>query len=80
VRLRTIRPGHASSFHYAGTLPMSAGGEELTTDRDGRLARTRGVYVADGSVFPSLPSKGLTFTMMANADRVGTRLARTLKS
>jgi choline dehydrogenase-like flavoprotein len=80
IRLRTIRPGHAASVHYAGTLPMSAGGEELTTDAAGRLARTRGVYVADGSVFPSLPSKGLTFTMMANADRIGARLARALGS
>lgn len=80
IRLRTIRPGHAASVHYAGTLPMSAGGEELTTDATGRLARTRGVYVADGSVFPSLPSKGLTFTMMANADRIGTGLMRRLRS
>jgi choline dehydrogenase-like flavoprotein len=80
VRLRTIRPGHAASVHYAGTLPMSSGEEELTTDASGRLARTRGVYVADGSVFPSLPSKGLTFTMMANADRVGARLARALRA
>jgi choline dehydrogenase-like flavoprotein len=80
IRLRTIRPGHAASVHYAGTLPMSARDDELTTDRDGRLARTRGVYVADGSVFPSLPSKGLTFTMMANADRIGSRLARALRS
>ena len=80
IRLRTIRPGHAASVHYAGTLPMAARDDELTTDRDGRLARTRGVYIADGSVFPSLPSKGLTFTMMANADRIGSRLARRLRS
>lgn len=80
LRLQTMRPGHAASVHYAGTLPMSSSGEELTTGPDGRLARTRGVYVADGSVFPSLPSKGLTFTMMANADRVGAGLARVLRS
>ena len=33
-------------------------------------------YVVDGSVFPTLPSKGLTFTMMANANRIGAKLAR----
>ncbi len=77
-RMKTMRPGHAASVHYAGTLPMSTSGAELTTDPDGRLARTRHVYVADGSVFPSLPSKGLTFTMMANADRIGCRLAKVL--
>ena len=71
--------GRSKKLHYAGTLPMSAGGEELTTDTAGRLARTRGVYIADGSVFPSLPSKGLTFTMMANADRIGAGLARRLR-
>ena len=79
-RMQTMRPGHAASVHYAGTLPMSTSGDELTTDRHGKLARTQRVYVADGSVFPSLPSKGLTFTMMANADRIGCHLAKALGS
>ena len=80
IKLKTMRPGHAASVHYAGTLPMSATDEELTTDREGRLHRTKRVYIADGSVFPSLPSKGLTFTMMANADRIGCHVSRTLRS
>jgi len=80
IKLKTMRPGHAASVHYAGTLPMSARDEELTTDRDGRLHRTKRVYVADGSVFPSLPSKGLTFTMMANADRIGCHVRSTLRA
>jgi len=80
VKLRTMRPGHAASVHYAGTLPMSANDEELTTDRTGRLHRTRRVYIADGSVFPSLPSKGLTFTMMANADRIGCHVRSALRA
>jgi choline dehydrogenase-like flavoprotein len=78
VPLKRIRPGHGSSIHYAGTFPMREGGGPLTVDGDCRLHGTRNVYLADGSVFPKLPSKGLTFTMMANADRVGTRLARRL--
>jgi hypothetical protein len=36
------------------------------------------VYLADGSVFPWLPPKGLTFNIMANADRVGAILAERL--
>ena len=80
IKLKTMRPGHAASVHYAGTLPMSAKDEELTTDREGRLHRTKRVYVADGSVFPSLPSKGLTFTMMANADRIGCHVRSTLRA
>jgi choline dehydrogenase-like flavoprotein len=57
---------------------MTTRDEPLTTDVDGRLRGTRAVYVADGAVFPRLPSKGLTFTMMANANRVGERVRRAL--
>jgi choline dehydrogenase-like flavoprotein len=65
-------------MHYAGTLPMRPAGAELTCDTEGRLRPCRHVYVADGSVFPWLPAKGLTFTLMASADRVGTRLGERL--
>jgi choline dehydrogenase-like flavoprotein len=76
--LSTIRPGHGSNLHYAGTFPMAPAGGELTCDLDGRLRACRNVYLADGSIFPWLPAKGLTFTLMACADRLGTRLARRL--
>jgi choline dehydrogenase-like flavoprotein len=79
VPLKTIRPGHGSSLHYAGTFPVTSDDRELTCDRDGRLRGTRAVYLADGSVFPWIPPKGLTFNLMANADRVGTRLAERLR-
>ena len=76
IKLRTVRPGHAASTHFAGTLPMTTRDVPLTTDRDGKLRGTKHVYVVDGSVFPTLPSKGLTFTMMANANRIGVGVAR----
>ncbi|HJQ82701.1 MAG TPA: FAD-dependent oxidoreductase [Candidatus Binatia bacterium] len=69
--LRTVRPGHGASLHYAGTFPITAEGGPLTCDRDSRLRATRAVYLADGSIFPWIPPKGLTFNLMANADRVG---------
>jgi choline dehydrogenase-like flavoprotein len=78
VPLRTVRPGHGASIHYAGTFPMTPDDRPLTCDRDGRLRGTRAVYLADGSVFPALPPKGLTFNIMAHADRVGARLAERL--
>jgi choline dehydrogenase-like flavoprotein len=78
VPLRRIRLPAGASIHYAGTLPMSESGEDLTTDSTGRLAGTSAVYVADGSVLPYLPAKGLTLTLMANANRVGAGLARRL--
>ncbi|MBA3502863.1 MAG: hypothetical protein H0T65_21045 [Deltaproteobacteria bacterium] len=76
VKMRTVRPGHAASTHFAGTLPMQDRDAPLTTDRDGQLRGPRRVSVVDGSVFPTLPSKGLTFTMMANANRIGVAIAR----
>ena len=78
--IKAIRPGHGSSIHYAGTFPMAAEGGELTCNADCRLRATRAVYLADGSPFPYLPAKGLTFTIMANANRVGSLLADRLAS
>ncbi|MDQ3773348.1 MAG: GMC oxidoreductase [Pseudomonadota bacterium] len=78
--IKAIRPGHGSSIHYAGTFPMAADGGELTCNAECRLRATRAVYVADGSPFPYLPAKGLTFTIMANANRVGSLLAEKLAS
>ena len=77
--LKRIRPGHGSSIHYAGTFPISADERPLTCDRDSRLRGTQSVYLADGSVFPWLPPKGLTFNIMANADRVGAIVAERLR-
>ena len=79
IPLKTIRPGHGSSLHYAGTFPIVPdGADPLTCDRESRLRAARSVWVADGSIFPALPPKGLTFNIMANADRVGTHVLRRL--
>lgn len=64
-----MRPMGAS-VHYAGTLPMTDSGGDLTTDRHGRCRPFENLLVADGSTFPSLPAKNLTFTLMANATRI----------
>lgn len=77
--LTQVRPGHGSNIHYAGCFPMQSAERELTCDRSGRLRGTHSVYLADGSVFPWLPAKGLTFTLMAHADRVGALLAERLR-
>ena len=49
---------------------MSEDGSDLTTDRAGRCRPFENLVIADGSTFPSLPAKNLTFTLMANATRV----------
>ena len=80
VPLKMIHPGHGASIHYGGTFPILAESDDpLTCDRTSRLRATRNVYLADGSIFPWLPPKGLTFNIMANADRVGTLLAERLR-
>jgi choline dehydrogenase-like flavoprotein len=66
--LNALPPGGDS--HYAGTLAM---GDLLT--RDCEVAARPGVYVVDGAAFNRLPAKHCTLTLMANADRVGGRIA-----
>jgi choline dehydrogenase-like flavoprotein len=69
-------PPMGSSIHYAGTLPMKPEPGRYETDVNGRLGGTSRVYVADGACFTALPSKNLTFTIMANAMRIATNLRR----
>ena len=77
--MRRLDPGPGSSIHYGGPLPMTAEEKELTTTPKGLLRGTRSVYLADGSVFPDLPAKPLTLTLMANADRVGRIVAKEIR-
>jgi len=59
-----------SGLHYAGTIPMSAKNDPLCVDKDCRSFAYNNLFVVDGSIFPELPSKSLTYTLMANALRV----------
>jgi len=67
------RPGN--SIHYAGTIPMNKNNANYFVDKYCCLNRAKNVYLIDGSVFPVLPAKNLTFTLMANAMRIA-RLIR----
>ena len=64
-----VRPMGAS-VHYAGLLPMSSKRTPWTTSAHGQSHDFEGLFIADGSTFPFLPAKNLTFTLMANAARV----------
>jgi choline dehydrogenase-like flavoprotein len=46
------------------------------TDAFGRLGHTNHVYVVDSAAFPTIPSKNLTFTIMAHAMRVADNVRR----
>jgi choline dehydrogenase-like flavoprotein len=74
LKRQKMPPG--ATVHYAGTLPFGAAEVPGTLARDGRLAGTRRVYVADGSGLRTLPGNGLTFTLMAWAHVVARGLAQ----
>ncbi len=77
--VRRLEPGQ--SIHYGGSLPMrETPREPYETHVDGRLTGARRVLVTDSSVFPRLPAKNLTFTIMANAARVGDGLRARLEA
>jgi choline dehydrogenase-like flavoprotein len=76
--IQTSEPGHSN--HYAGPLPMKAEpGQPYETDRNGLLFGSRNVYIGDSATFPRLPSKNLTFTIMANALRIGHTIRTTIE-
>lgn len=67
-----VRPMGAS-VHYSGTIPMTSGADPLTVSADCRSRDFENLYFVDGTSFPFLPSKNLTFTLMANAVRVASK-------
>jgi hypothetical protein len=68
-----IGPGEA--IRYAGTLPMRASPGPGEADRFGELHGAQGLHIVDLSIFPAMPAKHHTLTMMANADRIGRTIA-----
>jgi choline dehydrogenase-like flavoprotein len=74
--VKKLIPGN--SFHYSGTLPMSTKPSKFQTDASCKLYGTQNVFIVDGSVFPILPAKNNTFTIMANAMRVGDIVSKSL--
>jgi len=64
-----VRPMGAS-VHYAGTLPMSKTNAPFTTTEYCQSRDFENLFLVDGSTYPFLPAKNITFTLMANAVRV----------
>ena len=64
-----VRPMGAS-VHYAGTIPMSTTNIAYTTSEVCQSRDFANLFIVDGTTFPFLPAKNITFTLMANAVRV----------
>ena len=70
----TLLSAPGADVHPAGTMPMGGSGRLAVTSMC-ELTNMPGVHAIDGAWLPSLPAKHLTFTIMANALRVGRLLA-----
>ncbi len=71
-------PGY--SIHYAGPLPMVENPEhEYQCNRFGELYHESDVHVVDGSLFPYLPAKNFSFTLMANAMRIADYISKNIR-
>ena len=58
-------------FHSGGSFPMSLSPSTLETDIFGRPNGFRRVHAVDSTVLPSIPATTVTFSVMANAYRIG---------
>ncbi len=64
-----VRPMGAS-VHYAGTVPMTEESAPFTATKYCQSRDFENLFLVDGSTYPFLPAKNITFTLMANAVRV----------
>jgi choline dehydrogenase-like flavoprotein len=67
--LQLADPGRG--FHSGGSLPMRENPKQFESDCLGRPHGWSRVHVVDASVLPSVPATTITFTVMANAHRIG---------
>ena len=67
--LRAGEPGRG--FHSGGSFPMSNVPGATNTDTLGRPFGWRRVHAVDSTVLPSIAATTITFTVMANAHRIG---------
>jgi choline dehydrogenase-like flavoprotein len=72
--LQLAKPGR--SFHSGGSLPMRAQPGKFESDTLGRPHGWSRVHAVDASVLPSIPATTITFSVMANAHRIGWETAR----
>jgi choline dehydrogenase-like flavoprotein len=75
VPIGMVKTKMGASIHYAGTIPVSAPNQHpIGMNEHGLVHATKNVYVFDSSGWTYLPSRGLTFTIMANAHRLSEAL------
>jgi choline dehydrogenase-like flavoprotein len=68
-----------ATAHLAGTARMGTDPRSSVCDARGELHEVEGVFVADGSTFPTFPGFNPTNTVMANALRIARGIAGATK-
>ena len=68
LNLTMVPPGR--SFHAGGSFPMGKKNTRYGSDLFGRPAGLSRIHILDASTFPSIPATTITYTAMANSDRV----------
>lgn len=73
---KSFTPGlPGGDIHYSSTLPMRHTPTIGQTNAYGELAGLSDVHIVDGACLSTLVEKSHTLTIMANADRIGKKLA-----
>lgn len=67
--LQVLDPGRG--HHSGGSFPMRTNPGNLETDILGRLPNWRRIHIVDASVLLDVPATQFTFSVMANAHRIG---------
>jgi choline dehydrogenase-like flavoprotein len=67
--LQIAEPGRG--YHSGGSIPMRAQPGIFESDTLGRPHGWSRVHAVDASVLPSIPATTITFSVMANAHRIG---------
>jgi choline dehydrogenase-like flavoprotein len=67
--LQLAEPGRG--FHSGGSLPMRENPKQFESDTLGRPHGWSRVHAVDASVLPGIPATTITFSVMANAHRIG---------
>jgi choline dehydrogenase-like flavoprotein len=71
--LQVGSPGYG--YHVGGSFPMRRTPGAFESDTLGRPTGFARVHVVDGSIFPTVPALPITYTIQANAHRIGSAIA-----
>jgi choline dehydrogenase len=74
-----LRRSVAGTYHPCGTARMGrADDPEAVTDARGRVRGVDGLFAADASVFPSIPSANIHVSVLVAAEAIASRMTGTV--